>query len=266
MMAISRQHGPRVRGYSVTHPPGRVTLPSAAGWDHVLYAHRGVFTASSATQAWTIPAHRAICVPADTGLRLETPRRTAIRCLYLDADLHVLDGAVRVITLQPLARELLAHAVTTAPMDLTRPADAATITLLADLITSAPEVHLRLPLPSDPTARSVAEAISSSPGTALDDHIAAVGASRRTLERRFLSETQLSLGRWRRRARILQAVTLLADGHTVTAVAIATGYASPSSFVAAFRAELGVTPTAFAGPSPTRRAAERSAQVDQDAR
>lgn len=245
-MSISRQSRPRVRSYSVTHPPGRVTLPSGAGWDHVLYAHRGVFTAASSTQAWTVPTHRAICVPAGTDLELRTPRRTSIRCLYLDADLDILGSTVRVITLQPLARELLAHAVKSAPMDLTTPVDTALVTLLADRVASAPEAHLQLPLPTDPTARSLADAISSSPRTSLDDHIAAVGASRRTLERCFRSETQLSLGQWRRRARILHALSQIADGDTVTTVALAAGYASPSSFVAAFRAELGVTPTAFA--------------------
>jgi AraC-like DNA-binding protein len=52
----------------------------------------------------------------------------------------------------------------------------------------------------------------------------------------------MTLGRWRRRQRLVEAVRMLAAGHAVTAVALDVGYQSPSAFVAAFRRELGTTP------------------------
>jgi len=55
----------------------------------------------------------------------------------------------------------------------------------------------------------------------------------------------MSPGQWRRRARILAAVAMLAEGESVTRVAVTVGYASPSSFVAAFRSELGSSPREF---------------------
>ena len=245
-MSISRQRVSRVRSYSITHPAGRVSLPTALGWDQVVFAQSGHFTASSQIEAWTIPAHRALCVPDGTRLRIETSRRVAIRCLYVDADLGVLDSELRVITLGAFTRELLRHAVDRAPMDLSARADEAVITLLAERLAAEPATPLQLPLPVDPVAVAVGVAIMADPAGSLGAHLERVGASRRTIERRFRSETAMSLGRWRRRARVLAAVALLADGESVTRVAMSVGYATPSSFVAAFRSELHTSPRQFA--------------------
>ena len=231
-----------MRSYSITHPPGRVALPTAAGWDYLVFAHTGLFTALTESVAWTIPTHRALCVPDGTRLRIETSRRAVMRCLYLDAGLGVLGDAVRVVNLTPLTRELTLHAVAAAPMDLTVPADAATITLLAEQLALEPGAPLQLPLPNDPVARVIAAAIMSNPARPLHAQLRAANANRRTIERRFNTETGISLGKWRRRARVLASVARLAEGERVTNVAVTMGYSSPSAFDAAFRAELGTSP------------------------
>ena len=244
-MSNTRHLPPRVRSYSITHPPGRVSLPTQPGWDYLVFAHLGLFTAITETQAWTIPTHRALCVPNGTHVRIETARRTSIRSLYIDERLDVLGTDVRVVSLTPLTRELVAHAISTAPMNLDDPANAAMITLLADRLASAPDTPLQLPLPVDPIARAVAASIMSDPAIGLDDLLRAAGASRRTIERRFKSETRMSLGQWRRRARVLAALAGLSQGDSVTRVAVTVGYSSPSSFVSAFRSELGSAPRHF---------------------
>ncbi|MDF7777803.1 helix-turn-helix transcriptional regulator, partial [Sphingomonas sp. AOB5] len=76
----------------------------------------------------------------------------------------------------------------------------------------------------------------------VSDIAAGAGMSLRVLERRFLAETGLSLGRWRRQARLLAAMERLAAGDPVKRVAAGAGYATPSAFVAAFRATFGETP------------------------
>lgn len=244
-MSKSRHQVSQVRSYSITHPPGDVSLPTQPGWDYLVFAHSGLFTAATETQAWTIPAHRALCVPDGTRVRIETARRAAIRCLYVDKRLDVLGNEVRVVNLTPLTRELTAHAVATAPMNLDAPASRAMITLLAERLASEPDTPLHLALPTDPAARELAAAIMSDPAVGLEHRLRAANASRRTIERRFKSETLMSLGQWRRRARILAAVSMLAQGASVTGVAVTVGYASPSSFVSAFRSELGSPPREF---------------------
>jgi len=81
-----------------------------------------------------------------------------------------------------------------------------------------------------------------------------VGASRRSLERVFRANTGMTVGQWRRRLRMLEALRLLAAGMTATAVATRVGYATPSAFGVAFRAELGATPARRRpGADPGRR-------------
>jgi AraC-like DNA-binding protein len=235
----------RVRSYSITHPPGLVDLPTQPGWDRLVLAQAGVFVAHADNQSWTIPTHRALCVPDGTSLAVETRRRVAIRCLYLQVDLEAVGHDVRVVTLQPLARELLLEAVASSPMTLADRGEAALITVLTEQLAGEPDEPLHLPFPLDPVAKNLAAAIVQEPAMPLEEVLRAANASRRTMERRFASETGMTLGQWRRRARILAAVSMLADGSSVTRVAIDIGYASPSSFVAAFRAELDTPPGKF---------------------
>jgi len=244
-MSNFRQPPTEVRSHSITHPPGRVAVPTQPGWDYLVFAHAGLFTALTETRAWTVPAHRVLCVPDGTRIRIDTSRRTPIRCLYLDERLRVVGGDLSVVTLTPLLRELVAHAMSNTPMDLSEPADQATIALIADRLAHERDARLHLPLPLDPAAREVAESIMADPARGSEECVEQADLSRRTLERRFTNETGMSLGQWRRRARILASVALLAKGDSVTQTALAVGYATPSSFVSAFRSELGAPPREF---------------------
>ena len=73
-----------------------------------------------------------------------------------------------------------------------------------------------------------------------------LGLSDKTLTRLFQRQTGLGFRLWRQRARLVHALPLLERGDRITDVALACGYDSLSSFIAAFRAHTGVTPRAFA--------------------
>jgi len=114
-------------------------------------------------------------------------------------------------------------------------------------------------MPRDPRALRVAVGVQADPGpaTATAALARAAGASRRTMERLFRNETGMSFGRWRQQARLLQAMRLLARGDGVISTALEVGYQSPSAFIAAFSAALGITPGRYyrenapATPQPT---------------
>jgi AraC-like DNA-binding protein len=53
---------------------------------------------------------------------------------------------------------------------------------------------------------------------------------------------------------MIAALEQLAHGNTVSNVAYAIGYETPSSFIAAFRASYGTTPTAYFQDMHDRRA------------
>src|SRR4029453_15934940 len=91
--------------------------------------------------------------------------------------------------------------------------------------------------------RNVAAVDPDAAGPAdLNELAAAAGASVRTLQRVFLIETGLGFAQWRQRLRLLQAVTKLSTGASVTQAGNEAGYTSTSAFIAAFRKQLGQTP------------------------
>lgn len=234
-----------MRGYAVTHPPGDVRLPGDDGWQMVLLAASGVLHAVDDHVRWTVPPERALCIGDGRRVRVRTAHRAAVRCLYLARSLTILPAGVRVIDTTPLDRELLLHAVAAAPFDPDTPDRQALLTLLAARVRARPTARLALPRPHDDRARDVADRIVAAPDRRLADVIADAAASRRTIERCFRADVAMTLAQWQRRARALAAVELMAQGCSVTRAAVAVGYATPSSFVAAFRAELGATPAAF---------------------
>ena len=69
-----------------------------------------------------------------------------------------------------------------------------------------------------------------------------IGASPRTLSRLFRDELGMTFHEWRTQLRIYHALVLLADGHDTIHTAYACGWASPSSFIAAFTRVIGTTP------------------------
>ena len=247
-----------MRGYAVTHPSGTVVLPQSADWDQLVHASRGVVTVHTDEVSWVMPPHRAVWVPGGVPHRLELSGRVALRTLYLASSLRALPPTCRVIAVPALLRELLLHAVRTAPLDLSDARAARLVGVIIDQLQEAPGAGLRLPMPVDPRAVALARLLLAD---VADDRTVeslgrAVGAGKRTLERAFLTGTGLTVGQWRRRLRVLEAMRLLAAGSSATDVAARVGYATPSAFSAAFRAETGTSPARFsAQPAPPDRAA-----------
>ena len=126
------------------------------------------------------------------------------------------------------------------------------IGLLLDQLVVAPTVPLQLPSPRDPRALRVAQALLDDPGDVrpLEALCRSAGASKRTVERLFHSDTQLTFGKWRQQLSLLHAIRLLAAGDNVTRVALSAGYSTPSAFISMFRRALGTTPGEYFKPEP----------------
>jgi len=69
---------------------------------------------------------------------------------------------------------------------------------------------------------------------------------RRAFTRAFRKQTGLSFGAWRQQACIVVALPRLADGESVTTIALDMGYDSPAAFSTMFRRVLGVPPSRYA--------------------
>jgi AraC-like DNA-binding protein len=119
--------------------------------------------------------------------------------------------------------------------------------LLVDLLEPVETATIEVRMPKEERAREVALALSENPADkrTLQEWGREVGASGRTLARSFLADTGIPFGRWRTLMRLQAALPALAAGEAVSRIAVALGYESASAFIAAFRRETGMTPSAF---------------------
>jgi AraC-like DNA-binding protein len=67
----------------------------------------------------------------------------------------------------------------------------------------------------------------------------------RTIHRLFVRDTGLTFGQWRRQARLLAALEMLARGERIVDIALAVGYSSPTAFSTMFNRQFGVPPTSY---------------------
>jgi AraC-like DNA-binding protein len=238
-----------VRSYAVTHPPN-VDIPARSypDWDQLAYASRGVMSVVTSQGSWVVPPHRAVWIPAGVSHAVRMSGRVSVRRLFFRPRLRGrLPRSCVALNVSPLVRELVLHVARRNTLRRDSAADRRLARLLLDQLETLPTAPLQLPLPADARARAATERLEADPSgpPALASLARSTGASKRTLERLFLRETGMTLGRWRRRLRLVEALRLLANGVSVTSVALDVGYQSPSAFVAAFRRELGTTPSRY---------------------
>jgi len=251
-----------VRSLAVRYSAGTHLAAHAHDWDQLLYASEGVMTVATDEGRWVVPTHRAVWIPAGVSHAIDCSGRVFLRTLYLRPGLRSDSPAkTTVVSVEPLLRELVLRAVTWNALDEDVPAHRHLLACLLDQLEGIDSIAVSLPLPRDPGALRVAQRIQEEPGSdePIDRAARSVGMSRRTLERRFANETGMTLGRWRQQARLLNALTRLAAGATVTEVALEIGYATPSGFVAAFRAAFGTTPARFFRPDAPNLGVDASA-------
>jgi AraC-like DNA-binding protein len=234
-----------VRTYPATFLSERTMTPETHEWDQLTYAARGFMGVRTETMQWLVPPHRAIWVPAGVEHQEAMYAPVSVRSLFLAPAITThLPREPRTFEIAPLLRELILHTCRLGSLDQRVRAQGHLIAVLIDQLTTVSDVPLQLPWPKDPRAQRAAELlhdVRSAPAVARK-----AGASVRTLERLFSRETGMSLGEWRRRCRLLQAMRLLARGESVTEVALDSGYNSTSAFVSAFKSMFGVTPGQYA--------------------
>ena len=234
-----------LQGLAAEYAPGAVVPPHQHPFAQLLFASSGVMTVTTEHGAWVVPPERAVWVPARVSHSIRMTGRVSMRTIYLADALGALaGGACCVVQVSALLRESILRAVEFAQPYREDGPEARVVAVIADEIRAAPTAPLHLPLPRDPRARRVADALRAYPGDprTLAGWAREGGASPRTLERLFERETKLPFAAWRQQARLLRGFELLASGESVTSVALELGYETPSAFIAMFRRVLGTSP------------------------
>jgi AraC-like DNA-binding protein len=231
------------------YPPAFHVPEHAHGADQVIYATRGVMEVSAGQSFWLIPPQFAIWIPARTMHRIRMPGAVSMRTLYLRRGVaRKLPATCTVLHVTPLLRELIVEAVRIGQLRTRNRLHCALRDLAVFHLESASSVPTFLTLPKDPRALAVAQELIAGQAHNRSLHAlsASAGASVRTIERAFRSEVGTDFATWRRQARLMKAVELLAGGSSVKQVAFAIGYRQPSAFVEMFRRTFAATPKAWA--------------------
>jgi AraC-like DNA-binding protein/mannose-6-phosphate isomerase-like protein (cupin superfamily) len=234
-----------IRSLASGYSTGFVIDSHRHSWHQLVYAIHGVMTVNTAMSSWVVPSHRAVWVPAGVEHEIEMVGAVSLRTLYVKAALSAsLPKQCCVVNVSPLLRELILRTIQIGMLDRNVPAQKRLTGVILDQLQTLRTVPLKLPMPSDARALRVVELVRANPAEAksLDQLARSVGASKRTIERVFQSQTEMTFGKWRQQLRMLHALRLLAAGESVTTVAFEVGYDSTSAFISAFKTALGTTP------------------------
>lgn len=224
---------------------GHVIRTHSHPWHQLVYASRGVMTVRTPEGAWVVPTNRGVWVPACTRHSIQMSGPVSLRTLYLLPSLdRSLPDRCAVVAVSPLLRELILRIVDLDSLSVRIPAQAHLISVLLDHLQVMESDAMHLPLPRDGRAKRIAALLQQEPceERSLIELAKIAGASKRTIERIFKSETGLGFGKWRQQLRLGHALRLLAAGDAVTTVAMDVGYESISAFISAFRMTFGKTP------------------------
>lgn len=216
----------------------------------------GLLTVDTVRQRLLVPGNCAVWIPPGQLHGYSAAGPHAGWAVYVSPQrASALAGSSEVVAMSSLLREALKRASAWPAPQALNPPQEHLAAVIIDEVNALPRELLTLPWPSDQRLIKIAQAFAANPSDVrtLPEWAEFAGLASRTLSRRFIAETGLSFSDWRRRVRLLAAMTMLAAGRPVTSVALELGYDSLSAFSAMFKQMLGMTPSAFA-PSGTQLA------------
>lgn len=244
LQALKRLPRP-VFGHASALPNRAISKSHSHAWGQLSYAIQGVIEVSAPAAHYVAPPTFAVWIPAGMPHGVRCSGGATLRSLYVDpAAIPLPPSYCRVLEVTPLLRELISE-FSKAPVEYDENgATGRLVKVLLDQLACAPNVALMLPWPTDQRLRTICEEMQANLESRLNlvDCARLLGLSERTISRLFLQQTGLTFRLWRQRLRLLCALPLLEQEDRVTDVAIACGYDSMSSFIAAFRDQMGITP------------------------
>lgn len=254
---------PGVGAIVVGHFPlssGQWIRPHSHPQHQLAWTRRGVLGVAVDDTYWVLPPTRALWLPAGIVHRTGATRDAVLCSLYLEPDRCGLDWTEPT----PVGVDgLLAHLIGYLSRDdLADDVRLRAEAVVLDLLHPLPVMPIDVPRPVDERVCAVADTLFADPADprSLEAHARAVGVSRRTLTRLFVHDTGMSFDRWRTHVRLRAALPLLAEGRSVSRVAHAVGYATPSAFLAAFRRTVGTSPGRYLNGNAVLEAPDTSAR------
>lgn len=235
-----------VRAQSI---PARHYFPEHAHrWNQVVYAISGVLTVAVEGRSFVISPEQAVWLPTGLRHRVGSLLGAEFRSLWIADEAGAgLPKSPTVFRVSPLLQALIVEA---AEIEGQEDCDgyAGRVTgLILDQLRRARSLPGALPWPRGGSLATLCEALYADPADPRGPEAwgRELGMSGRTLARRFQAEVGMSLRSWRRRLRLFKAIELLGGGLGVTRTAMELGYGSTSTFIYAFRSDMGCSPQAY---------------------
>jgi AraC-like DNA-binding protein/mannose-6-phosphate isomerase-like protein (cupin superfamily) len=225
------------------YEPGVRTLLHSHRKTQLWHARRGVVVVSTRDRRWMIPPGHGLIIPAGVEHSSETISEVEMQSVYADASLAPADRP-RVVNVTALAANLISELVRD---DLASRRRALVTDLLIDEIQHLPDVPLGLPFPADERLAESCRAFLRAPSAVagIDDWATTLAMSRRSFTRFFRAQTGISFVTWRQQACLFASLPRLAEGHSITSVALDAGYENIAAFTTMFRRMLGTPPRAY---------------------
>jgi AraC-like DNA-binding protein len=240
--------GALITTFHAEYPDGFVFPEHYHELDQIIFANQGVMTVQTPQGIWVLPTNRGLWVPAGVAHSVRMSGTVSARTLYLRPHLAPeMPRTCCVIHISALLKELILQACRFPCLNRRTPLQSHLIGLIVQLLRSSKLLPLQLPQPLEPRAQKVAGLLLSDPSTPLptDEICRLAGASKRTVERLFLQDIHMTLGKWKQQLRLVHSLRLLAQGLKVSSVAREAGYSSPSAFISMFKNLLGTTPALY---------------------
>lgn len=213
----------------------------------ILYASAGVMSVRTSETSFVIPPQRAVWLPAGMNHEVRCRGPVSLRTLYLPSAPDEEARKCRVFEVSNLLKSLILEVVDFLPLYDIAGREGQIIRLLLDEIERMPNAPYQVSMPSNPRLLRVCNAILNDPSDPrnIDEWANVAAMGRRTFTRSFKQETGMGLAVWRQQVRLMEALSLLAAGASITQVTYDVGYDSPSGFTAMFRRAFGVPPSQY---------------------
>ncbi|AOK50389.1 MULTISPECIES: AraC family transcriptional regulator [Burkholderia] len=252
---VTSSDGPFVAAVELTQHGARTTARHSHARGQLVGTSSGLVSIGLDDEDWVVPAIHAIWIPPHRVHSLRSFGPFSGWSVFIaEHRCATLPDAPRAIVTSPLLREAVRRAASWRGGELDG-ARARIADVMLDEIAAAKTGSLGLPRPRDPRLVRITDALAGdlADNRRVDEWAAWAGMAPRTLSRRFVSETGLTFAQWRQQARLLRALERLADGVTVTTVALDLGYDNVSAFIDMFRRTLGTTPGQYVNAKPGGR-------------
>lgn len=218
-------------------------------WNQLVYATSGVLSVVADGRSFVISPDLGAWVPAGTVHHVGSFLGAEFRSLWVEggAEGSLGAGQVTVFRVAPLLRALILEATDIDGQDDDDGYYGRIQRLIMDQLGRASAVSSILPWPRTAALSQLCECLYADPADPRgpEEWGKELGMSERTLARRSLADTGMTLRSWRRSLRQFRAIELLESGLDITSTAMELGYSSTSAFTYAFRMEMQCTPQAY---------------------